>query len=253
MTASNAENPPLNAPTAMTDHRVNMATSDKSSVADSLSSEIRYRRHRIVWDVRPQPGTTFWIGKAAVVALGDGSIKTRIQTDAGNDSYKTAEEARTYLIRSAKKWIDKTITESGRDADYGRIIVWDQSFSVGIQKIDKEHQELINIMNFLVENEDASGQSETIASVLERMTQYAHYHFDAEETLMLEYEYPDYESHRDDHNRFKLQTAKFCLDASQRKETLPDEVISYLRHWLTHHILRADMKYKPYLLARGVL
>jgi len=85
------------------------------------------------------------------------------------------------------------------------------------------------------------------------MTQYAHYHFETEEALMLEYEYPEYESHRDDHTDFKIKTAKFCLDALQRKETLPDDVITYLRHWLTHHILRTDMKYKPYFRQRGVL
>jgi len=87
-------------------------------------------------------------------------------------------------------------------------------------------------MNLLVENEDGSRHSETIASVLDRMTKYAHYHFETEEALMLEYEYPEYESHRDDHTQFKMKTAQFCLDSLQRKETLPDEVISYLRHWL---------------------
>ena len=238
----------------MTDQRANVLTSSKSSTAHALFSEIRYRRHRIIWDVRPQPGTAYWKGKAAVVALGSGSIQTRIQTDAGNLSYTSAEETRRYLIRTAKAWIDTKIAESkAPESDYGRVVVWNESFSVGIRKIDKQHQELINIMNLLVENEDASGHSETIASVLDRMTRYAHFHFETEEALMLEYEYPEYESHQDDHTQFKMKTAQFCLDALHRKETLPDEVISYLRHWLTHHILRTDMKYKPYFLQRGVL
>ncbi len=238
----------------MTDHETHVLRSNEASAADALASEIRYRRHRIVWDVRPRPGTPYWMGKAAVVALGDGSIQTRIQTDAGNLSYKSAEGARKYLMNAAKAWIDKRIGETkAPHSDYGRIIVWNESFSVGIRKIDKQHQELIKIMNLLVENEDTNGHSETIASVLERMTQYAHYHFETEEALMLEYEYPEYESHRDDHTDFKIKTAKFCLDALQRKETLPDDVITYLRHWLTHHILRTDMKYKPYFLQRGVL
>jgi hemerythrin len=237
----------------MTDQHVNLSTSSKSSSADALFSEIRYRRHRIVWDVRPQAGTPYWMGKAAVVALGDGSIQTRIQTDAGNLSYTGAEETRRYLITAAKAWIDKKIAEGkAPDSDYGGIVIWNESFSVGIRKIDKQHQELINIMNFLVENEDASGHSDPIASVLDRMTKYAHLHFETEEALMLEYEYPEYETHQADHTQFKMKTAQFCLDALRRKETLPDEVISYLRHWLTHHILRTDMKYKPYLLARGV-
>ena len=236
----------------MTDRHI--LTSNKSSTADALFNEIRYRRHRILWDVRRQAGTRYWMGKAAVVALGNGSIQTRIGTGAGKLSYTGAEPTRKYLIRAAKAWIDKRIAESkAPESDYGRVVVWHESFSVGIRKIDKQHQELINIMNSLVENEDASGHSENIASVLDRMTRYAQFHFETEEKLMLEYEYPDYESHREDHTQFKMKTAKFCLDALQRKETLPDEVISYLRNWLTHHILRTDMKYKPYFLKRGLL
>ena len=230
------------------------AVSRDSSTADPLSSEIRYRRHRIVWDIRPQPGTRYWTGKAAVVALGDGSIQTRIHKVAGNAACTSAEETRRFLIGAAKDWIDKTIAESGApDSKYGGIVVWDESLSVGIKKMDKQHQELVKIINCLVENEDASGRSEPIAQVLDRMTQYAVYHFETEEALMLEYGYPDYESQRDDHTQFKIKTAKFCLDALQGKETLPDELLSYLRDWLTHHILKADMKYKVYFLERGVL
>jgi hemerythrin len=39
----------------------------------------------------------------------------------------------------------------------------------------------------------------------------------------------------------------------QGKETLPDELLSYLRDWLKNHILKADMKYKPYFLERGLV
>ena len=241
----------------MSDQRMNApssAVSSDSCTADPLFNEIRYRRHRIVWDIRPQPGTPYWTGKAAVVALRDGSIQKRIQKVAGNLSYTSAEEARRCLIGAAKDWIDKTIAQTGAPhSQYGGIVVWDESLSVGIKKIDKQHQELVKIINCLVENEDASGHSEPIAQVLDRMTQYAVYHFETEEALMLQYNYPEYESHRDDHTQFKMKTAKFCLDALQRKETLPDELLSYLRDWLTHHILKADMKYKPYFLERGVL
>ncbi|MGE5302356.1 MAG: bacteriohemerythrin [Alphaproteobacteria bacterium] len=241
----------------MSDQRekaLSSAVSSDSSAADALSNEIRYRRHRIVWDIRPQAGTSYWAGKAAVVALGDGSIQKRIHKLAGVPSYTSAEETRRYLINTAKDWIDKKIAESGApDSLYRGIIEWDESLSVGIKKIDMQHQELVKIINCLVENETASGDSEPIAQVLDRMTQYAVYHFETEEALMLQYNYPDYESHRDDHTQFKMKTAKFCLDALQGKETLPDELLSYLRDWLTNHILKTDMKYKPYFLERGLL
>jgi hemerythrin len=237
----------------MSDQRVKALSSD-SSTDNPLFSEIRYRRHRILWDVRPQLETPYWTGKVAVVALGDGSIQKRIETIPGNLSCTSAESTRRYLVGAAKDWIDKTIAQSGTpDSHYGGIVVWDESLSVGIKKIDNQHQELVKIINCLVENEDASGHSAPIAEVLDRMTQYAVYHFETEEALMVEYNYPEYDSHRDDHTQFKMKTAKFCLDALQRKETLPDELLSYLRDWFTHHILEADMKYKPYFLERGVL
>src|SRR5512147_1614410 len=93
----------------MSDHRVNAlssAVSSDSSTANPLFDEIRYRRHRIVWDVRPQPGTPYWTGKAAVVALGDGSIQKRIEKVAESPFYTSAEETRRYLIGAAKDWID---------------------------------------------------------------------------------------------------------------------------------------------------
>ena len=68
---------------------------------------------------------------------------------------------------------------------------------------------------------------------------------------MQQYKYCERESHRNGHSLFKMKTDKFCLDALLRKETLPDELLSYLRDWLRHHILEVDMKYKPYFLERG--
>jgi hemerythrin-like metal-binding protein len=226
------------------------SSSSDSSLAKILSNEVRYRRHRIVWDIRPEPGTPYWAGKAAVVALGDGSIQTTIQKLRGKLS--SAEETRRYLLGAAKDWIDKKIAENEMESQYGGIIVWDDSFSVGIKKIDQQHQELVRIINCLVENEDAAGHSEPIAQVLDRMTKYAVYHFETEEKLMLDYAYPETESQRASHTQFKTKTAKFCLDAVQGKETLPDELLNYLRDWLVHHILQEDMKFKPFFLERGV-
>ncbi len=239
----------------MSDQRQNIFSSPvvPEPSAPPLLTEIRYRRHRIVWDTRPQLGTPYWTGRVAVVTLGDGSIKKKIERIAEDACNTSEEETRRYLIDAAKDWIDKKIAQSqAPDYQYGGIIAWDQSFSVGIKEIDEQHQELIKIINCLVENEDATGHSEPIAHVLDRMTQYAAYHFETEEALMLQYDYPAYESHRDDHTQFKLKTAKFCLDALLRKETLPEELLSYLRDWFTRHILEADMKYKRYFLEQGV-
>jgi hemerythrin len=227
-------------------------TSASQGSAMSLP-EVRYRRYRIVWDVRPQSGTPYWTGKVAVVGLSDGTVQKSIQRITEHVSHTSEEETRQHLIVAAKAWIDNKLgQEFDADPHSRHIILWNPALSVGIEQIDRQHQELIGIINSLIENEDATGHSEPVADVLDRMTKYADYHFNTEEDLMSQHGFPGYISHRDEHTRFKMKTAKFCLDALQRKETLPDELFSFLRQWLTHHILQSDMQYKPFLLERGI-
>jgi hemerythrin-like metal-binding protein len=131
-------------------------------------------------------------------------------------------------------------------------IIWNQRFSVGNTKLDEQHKELARIINCLIENQDAGANSEPIAEVLERMTRYAAYHFQTEERLMMEHDYPDYSSHQMDHTEFKAKTAGFCVDAVRHKEALAREVLLYLKNWLMNHILKSDMKYKLFFNERGL-
>ncbi|GBD88232.1 bacteriohemerythrin [bacterium BMS3Abin03] len=131
-------------------------------------------------------------------------------------------------------------------------IIWDESFSVGIQEIDEQHKELVRMINKLIGREDISVDSETISDILNEMTQYAGYHFQTEEQYMIEYDYPDYLSHKKQHTEFKKKTVAFCLDTMSYKETIPKEILTYLKTWLVHHILKVDMKYKSFFKEKGL-
>jgi hemerythrin len=131
-------------------------------------------------------------------------------------------------------------------------IVWEERLSVGIQKLDQQHKELIKTINSLIEKENFDDDSEAIAEALDRMTRYADYHFKTEEQLMREHGYPDYASQEREHTEFKTKTANFCIDAIAQKQALPRELLTYLRNWVTHHILETDMKYKAYFKEKGI-
>lgn len=131
-------------------------------------------------------------------------------------------------------------------------IIWDESFSVGIQEIDEQHKELIRMINKLIGREDISVGSETISDILNEMTQYAGYHFQTEEQYMLEYDYPDYSSHKNQHTVFKKKAVAFCMDTVAYKETIPKEILTYLKNWLIHHILKIDMMYKSFFREKGL-
>lgn len=129
-------------------------------------------------------------------------------------------------------------------------IEWGERFSVGVTTLDDQHKELIRMINFLIDNQDAGADSEPVADVLQNMTQYAGYHFGTEERLMEAYDYPQYSSHQTEHTEFKAKATRFCMDAIAHKNALAGDVLTYLSAWLTKHILESDMKYKAFFAAR---
>lgn len=129
-------------------------------------------------------------------------------------------------------------------------IEWGERFSVGVAVLDEQHKELIRMLNCLIDHPRAGADSEPMVDVLEKMTQYAAYHFRTEEQLFSEYEYPQYAAHNAEHTEFKTKAARFCMEAIARKNGLAGEVLHYLRAWLMNHILVSDMKYKPFFAAK---
>ena len=139
---------------------------------------------------------------------------------------------------------------SGRLRNSLKRIEWGERFSVGVAVLDEQHKELIRMINSLIDNQHAGADSEAMVDVLEKMTEYAAYHFRTEERLFSEYEYPQHASHNAEHTEFKTKAARFCMDAIAGKNGLAREVLRYLSAWLTSHILLSDMKYKPFFAAK---
>ena len=130
-------------------------------------------------------------------------------------------------------------------------IVWDASFSVGVDELDDQHKQLINMINQLKDIKNISVGSESISTTLAEMTKYMDYHFKAEEKYLIDSGYPDFLSHSKQHNEFMEKTMEFCQDTIDRKEDVPEKIHSYLMLWLTNHILKSDMKYKSHLSEQG--
>ena len=131
-------------------------------------------------------------------------------------------------------------------------IIWDKNYSVGLDEIDKQHKKLIEIINQLIDAQDASVRSEAVSDTLTNMMSYASYHFQAEEEYLKKYNYPDYVSHHKEHMEFIRKTAEFSMETVALKKSIPTEILSYLKDWLTVHILESDMKYKDYFESKGL-
>lgn len=131
-------------------------------------------------------------------------------------------------------------------------IVWDDSFSVGIRKLDNEHKMLIGMINKLHESGQAQGNDEVVTDLITEMTDYFHYHFATEEHYMRKYHYPDYARHCAEHEEFIERVIAFCSEDLSQSKKIVAEMADYLGEWLINHVLVTDMKYTSFFHAKGL-
>jgi len=131
-------------------------------------------------------------------------------------------------------------------------IIFDETFSVGVRKLDEQHQKLIDLINTLSEMKDETVDLETALGFLTQMTEYADYHFSEEEQFMLAHHYKDYAVHKMAHNTFKKKTSDLLTTAKTSKQIQITGIAAYLRNWLVNHILTTDMDYKDFFNEKGL-
>jgi hemerythrin len=125
---------------------------------------------------------------------------------------------------------------------------WSDDYSVHVQDIDRQHQGLFYVLNELHKAMLAGEGAERLTAVLSSLVTYVRDHFSAEETLMLQASYPEYDAHKAEHHEFARRVSEL-LDKQRRgsKSQVTIEVLQMLRDWLTTHIKGTDQKYAPYV------
>jgi hemerythrin-like metal-binding protein len=132
-------------------------------------------------------------------------------------------------------------------------IQWSEKFSVGVEELDQQHQQLIKMLNRLIlASESIDTNSETISEILQAMTRYAREHFKTEENFMKAYNYPDLKDHKQEHIAYRKKTLDFSTATILGVEAVPKILLAYLVDWWVHHILDEDMKYKSFFTERGI-
>lgn len=126
-------------------------------------------------------------------------------------------------------------------------IEWNSSFSVGVKLLDIQHKRIIGIINRMITETDITVRSEIVSDLLTKLTFYALDHFKEEEQLLQQYNYPDFDRHREEHKAYRLKIASLCEDTVDRKDSVPEELFVYVRAWWVTHIMVTDMKLKYFL------
>ena len=123
------------------------------------------------------------------------------------------------------------------------MLEWDDKFSVGISMIDEEHKTLFGILNKVIVVKKHNGNPEELREVLREVTNYALTHFRTEETYMKEFNYPEYQNHKEEHHEFAMKIIAYLEKLIKGDYQIVNEIIEYLKWWLVNHIQVTDKKY----------
>ena len=129
-------------------------------------------------------------------------------------------------------------------------VEWTDDFSVGVPEIDRDHQTLLGLLNDLYDAVESGVGHEALGRVLDGLALYVSYHFAHEEGLFLRANYPGYERHRKQHLALTDTVKEIYTEfQSGQADTLPQQVLDFLKTWLYEHIMGADRAFGVYFNA----
>ncbi|RPH31051.1 MAG: hemerythrin [Bacteroidales bacterium] len=129
---------------------------------------------------------------------------------------------------------------------------WTESLSVKINSIDEQHKKLIELINGFYEQVSHRTNDENISILLKGMKDYTQMHFDYEEKYMKQFNYPDYPSHKKEHDFFISKVAEVEEKVKKGKVVLSFEITSFLKDWIKNHIQGSDKKYTAFFIKNGI-
>jgi hemerythrin len=132
------------------------------------------------------------------------------------------------------------------------LIQWNDSLSVNVTEIDKQHQKLVQMINELHDAMREAKGNTVIGPLLNGLIEYAGTHFKAEERYFVRFAYPDAAAHKKAHADFVAKVLDFKTKFEASAVGLSLEVMTFLSNWLQGHIKGEDKKYTPCFNANGL-
>ncbi|MBF0628497.1 MAG: bacteriohemerythrin [Magnetococcales bacterium] len=139
----------------------------------------------------------------------------------------------------------------GGDAESGSFR-WDNAFNIQILEMDTHHKRLVEIANAIMEILRHDEDRRSLENAFESLLDYTEYHFQAEESLMERYGYPERQRHQEKHRHLVKQVLEFHAGLRERSVLQQVDFHGFFTQWLIRHILNEDRYYSVFLNAKGV-
>lgn len=136
------------------------------------------------------------------------------------------------------------------------LIEWNDSLTLGIAVVDRQHERLVGIINQLNEAMTEGRGMDVISDIMDELIIYTATHFSMEEKYFAQFEYPDAEEHKREHDALIEKVSAFADDfekaRSGSRSALATELLQFLRIWWRYHMMETDSKFVTLFKERGL-
>jgi hemerythrin-like metal-binding protein len=126
-----------------------------------------------------------------------------------------------------------------------------EEHSVGVSVFDQEHQRLAALMSQIHASLQTNHDRGKAQRLLESFIAMAQEHFDHEERIMANIDYPDLAAHAAEHEAL-MEQAKAMFQRVQHGNISALTIPGFLKTWLIHHMQQTDRKYAAHMRRNGM-
>ncbi len=119
---------------------------------------------------------------------------------------------------------------------------WCEAFSIGVDSVDFEHQELMDMINMIYAELENRRDVEEIKQTMGEVHAEISAHFALEERIMRHARYKEYDAHKNDHENL-LDQIRTMMDAIEiDPEHALDMLSDKLADWFRRHFITFDAR-----------
>lgn len=134
----------------------------------------------------------------------------------------------------------------------GESVTWSPRVAVGVDVFDQHHQKLFAYINALYEAVRAGATGEGLLKVFDELLDYTGWHFDAEQSALRHFNYPQCDHHISQHTALVKRVKELRADLAAGRAMVAAEMMEFLRDWVTNHIRGCDRLYGEFFRDKDV-
>ena len=137
-----------------------------------------------------------------------------------------------------------------------KFVNWKYEWSLGVELIDQQHRDLAVVFNRIGElylsNDSSLNFDQRSSQLQEQLNMFyvmVKEHFNGEDALMLEVNYPGYNEHAREHLMLLAELRNYIRQVEEELDNINIGILSSLKSWFISHIVGSDKEFSVFFQA----